>query len=508
VSDLVQYFSDCALVTRHRPWPRVELTRERWSALADRLASENWEAHAIWADGFAVHVALRDPDAAAYLVATLDGADGAFASLAQHRPGLIRMERVIAELHGLEPVGLQDRRPWLDHGRWGVRKPLAAAPELRALHEPASRATDYPFLPVAGEGVHQIPVGPVHAGIIEPGHFRFHANGEAVVRLEARLGYVHKGTERLMIGKTVADAARLAGRLSGDTTVAHALAFARAVEAACDRRCPPRADVLRAIMLELERIANHLGDFGAICNDAAFAFLLAEASRLREDVLRCAAELFGHRLMMDCVVPGGVAVDLATAGGERLGALLRDIGARFASLVGVYEARPSLLDRTMTTGVVSRDLVTRFAAGGHVGRGSGRAFDARVQAAWPPYDAIELRVPVLDSCDVHARLMVRVHEVGESLRLIALLLERMPDGPLMTDLPLQEGEGLAIVEGFRGDILTWVRLAADGRVARCFPRDPSWLQWPLLEAAIEGNIVADFPLCNKSFNCSYSGHDR
>lgn len=496
------------MVTRHRPWPRVELTRERWAALAAQLAGEPWEAHAIWADGSDLHVALRDPNSGTYLVATHRSADGTFASLAAYRPGLIRMERTIRELHGLVPVGLSDERPWLDHGRWAVRKPLAQVPEMRALHEPAARATDYQFLPVEGEGIHQIPVGPVHAGIIEPGHFRFHANGEAVVRLEARLGYVHKGTERLMTGKTVAEAARLAGRLSGDTTVAHALAFARAVEAACDRRCPPRADTLRAVMLELERIANHLGDFGAICNDAAFTFLLAEASRLREDVLRCAAELFGHRLMMDCVVPGGVAIDLLTVGAERLRALTQHVGARFDSLVAVYDARPSLLDRTMTTGVVSRDLVTRFAAGGHVGRGSGRAFDARVQAAWPPYDAIELRVPVLESGDVHARLMVRVYELRESLRLIPLLLDRLPEGPVMTDLPLQDGEGLAIVEAFRGDILTWVRLEPDGRVARCFPRDPSWLQWPLLEAAIEGNIVADFPLCNKSFNCSYSGHDR
>jgi Ni,Fe-hydrogenase III large subunit len=351
-------------------------------------------------------------------------------------------------------------------------------------------------------------VGPVHAGIIEPGHFRFHANGETVVRLEERLGWVHKGIEGLMRGRTPDEAARLACRISGDSAVAHALAFARAVEAACDRAAPARAHWLRALMAELERVANHLGDFGAICNDAAFAFLQAEATTLREQVLRLAGRLFGHRLMMDCVVPGGVARDLPPDGAREIAALAGMLEPAFERLVRVYDDKPSLLDRTMATGVVAPHLVHRFACGGFVARASGRSVDARSSPGYPPYDQLEFEVPVQHEGDVHARVWVRIREIRESLKLLREIVAHMPAGEIRSVLPVApNGEGLALVEGFRGDIFGWVRLDEGGRIARYHPRDPSWLQWPLLEAAIEGNIVADFPLCNKSFNCSYAGAD-
>ena len=222
--------------------------------------------------------------------------EGGYPAVSIHRPGAIRLERAIRDLFGLEAEGAADRRPWLDHGRW----PSSRA-EAREPYDIPRRARQ------RGRGLHQIPVGPVHAGIIEPGHFRFHANGETVVRLEARLGYTHKGIEALMVGRSPAEAARLAGRLSGDSTVAHALAFARAVEAALAVEAPARAHWLRALMAELERLANHFGDIGAICNDATFPLLLAQFSLLREEVLRAAEACFGHRLMMDRVLPGGVA---------------------------------------------------------------------------------------------------------------------------------------------------------------------------------------------------------
>ncbi|MBL8836709.1 MAG: nickel-dependent hydrogenase large subunit [Alphaproteobacteria bacterium] len=507
MTELMHFLADSPVVTRHRPWPRVELSAVTWANLVDQLAIERWELAALWGEPGMVHAALRDPDLGVYFVVSTACPDGRFASLARVRPGAARLERAARDLFGVVPEGLEDARPWLDHGRWPMRRPLAAAPVPRAMDEPAAQAADYPFLPVEGEGVHQIPVGPVHAGIIEPGHFRFHANGEIVVRLEERLGYVHRGVERLMQGKPVPEAARLASRVSGDSAVAHAFAFARAVEAALDHECPARATHLRALMAELERIANHLGDFGAICNDASFAFLQAEASSLREDVLRVAGSVFGHRLMMDKVVPGGVAVDIAAIGIEAIRALVGAVGPRFERLVHVYDSKPSLLDRTIATGAVGSHLVHRFAVGGIVGRAAGRAVDARVAPGYAPYDALDFAVPGLPQGDVHARIMVRVEEVRESLKLIRQILDTLPSGPIFAPPPEREGEGMGVVEGFRGDILTWVRLGPDGRVQRCFPRDPSWLQWPLLEAAIEGNIVADFPLCNKSFNCSYAGQD-
>jgi Ni,Fe-hydrogenase III large subunit len=483
-----------------RPWPRYRLDPAQWRALIDRLARVDWTLLGLWAEAAEVHVALMDESAREIAVASLGCPDRAFPSLSAVRPSAQRLERAAQDLFGLVAEGIRDPRPWLDHGQWR-RWPSADAP---AAKRPASV---YSFLPVEGEGLHQIPVGPVHAGIIEPGHFRFHANGETVVRLEARLGYVHKGTEALMAGKWPAEAARLAARRSGDATVAHSLAFARAVEAALEIEVSPRAIWLRALMAELERIANHIGDVGAICNDASFIFMQAQCTVLREEVLRSAAECFGHRLMMDRVVPGGVSHDLDAAGISRLRDLVAMVAQRWPELFRIYDNKPSLLDRTVTTGTVRPELVHRFGAGGYVGRASGRGIDARRLPGYAPYDELEFEVPALTDGDVHSRVLVRFHEVTASLGMISQMLDRLPAGTVAVPVTARGGEGMALVESFRGDVLAWVRLDDSGRIARAHARDPSWFQWPLLEAAIEGNIVADFPLCNKSFNCSYSGHD-
>jgi Ni,Fe-hydrogenase III large subunit len=368
----------------------------------------------------------------------------------------------------------------------------------------------YQFLQAEGPSLHQIPVGPVHAGIIEPGHFRFTASGETVVRLEERLGYTHKGIEKLLAGKSIDEAARLAARVSGDSTVAYSLVFARALEAALESPPPPRALWLRAVMAELERIANHLGDVGAICNDAAFSMMHAECGILREETLRACASAFGHRLMMDCVVPGGVAADLKPAGAAAILALTQRLRGQFPELVELYENTASLQDRTVGTGVVSGALAAQFAAPGYVGRASGRAFDARICLPYPPYDAAPLKIAARSEGDVDARVWVRIQEIQHSIGWLERALASLPAGPAhlpVRAVPAMSVEGAALVEGFRGDILGYVRIGAGRRIERCHLRDPSWLLWPLLEAAIEGNIVADFPLCNKSFNCSYSGHD-
>ncbi|HSK41930.1 MAG TPA: nickel-dependent hydrogenase large subunit [Arenibaculum sp.] len=499
----------------HRPVPRHMLGREGWNALIERLRhDQGWSLVGEWAEvraGVArVHLCLRDETGTGVgqgvgqglAVASLSCPDGRFPSLSLVRPAAIRFERAIQDLFGLTAEALVDPRPWLDHDTWPVRAPLSLAPP-----PPLSPPPIYGFLPAEGEGLHQIPVGPVHAGIIEPGHFRFTCNGETVVRLEERLGYAHKGIEAAIQGRHLADAARLAARVSGDSTAAHGLAFARAVEAATGCRVPPRAVWLRALMAEIERVANHFGDIGAICNDAAFAFMLAECGALRELVLRATDRAFGHRLMMDAIVPGGVSIDPVASAMDALAALLPELTRRFADLVRTYDGKSSLQDRTVATGRVDGGLVRRFAAGGHVGRASGRGHDARRSPGYEPYGELAFDIPVFDEGDVNARVWVRIREVEQSLGLIGQILARLPGGPVHAGVPQVAGEGIAFVEAFRGEIMTWVSLDADGTVLRCHPRDASWLQWPLLEAAIDGNIVADFPLCNKSFNCSYSGHD-
>jgi Ni,Fe-hydrogenase III large subunit len=491
-------------VRDQRPWPRYVVGSDFWADMSEALGDGGGDLLALWADTAQVHLALRAEGLARPAVVSIDVKDGRFPSVGRHHAPAIRLERAVRDLYGYVPMNAPDRRPWLDHGAWGVRAPLGEAhPSPR--RDPA----DYEFLPVIGEGVHEIPVGPVHAGIIEPGHFRFTANGETVVRLEERLGYVHKGIDGLLTGAELPRAQRIVARVSGDSTVAASFAFARAVEAALAVEVPARAQVLRGVMAELERIANHLGDIGAICNDAAFAIVHAHCGILRERVLAGCDAAFGHRLMMDRIVPGGLAFDIASDGARTILDTLAALASRFAEIVRIYDDTPSLQDRTCLTGVVAPELVARFAAGGHVGRASGRNFDARRDLPYPPYDQATFDVPVFSAGDVNARVWVRIREVETSIRLVTEWLSALPSGQVQSPLTTADAprEGIAMVEAFRGDLLVWLRIAADGRVARGHVRDASVFQWPLLEAAIKGNIVADFPLCNKSFNCSYSGHD-
>jgi Ni,Fe-hydrogenase III large subunit len=463
-------------------WAHSVATRETWQAATARLQSGEASLLGLWGEPGCAHMAILDGSQQPALL-RLPCADRRFPSVGRTHPPAIRLERAMRDLAGLEPEDAPDARPWLRHG------------------------VPYAFLPAQGESLHQIPVGPVHAGIIEPGHFRFTANGETVVRLEQRLGYVHKGIDALMAGAPLERAATLAGRVSGDSTVAYSIAFAQALEDALGAEVPPRALWLRALAGELERLANHFGDIGAICNDASFSIMHAACGWLREQVLRAASACFGHRLMMDCVVPGGLRADLAAGAERELTALVALAGKRFPELVELYEDTASLKDRTVGTGVLTPALAQQFAAGGYVGRASGRSFDARRAPGYAPYERLRFEVPVVHAGDVNARVWIRIREVEQSLSLIEQLLAGLPSGATRAALPARGGEGTALVEGFRGDILAWIRLGGDGRVERCHLRDPSWFQWPLLEAAIEGNIVADFPLCNKSFNCSYSGHD-
>ncbi|HEU0204044.1 MAG TPA: NADH-quinone oxidoreductase subunit C [Burkholderiaceae bacterium] len=454
--------------------------------------------------------------------------DGAYPDLAPLFPAARRMQRATFDMLGIpaqDAAQRGDTRPWLRHGAWPADYfPLRREHSGRETFDVTQE--DYPFVRVAGDGVHEIPVGPIHAGIIEPGHFRFSIVGEKVLRLEERLGYVHKGIEKRFEQLPLADGHRLAGRVSGDSTVAYAWAWCMALESATATTIPPRAAALRALLLERERVANHLGDLGALANDAALAFGLAQFSRLRESWLRLNRELFGHRLLMDRIVPGGVAVDLHDAGAARLLEQRTAIEAEVAALKAIYDEHAGLQDRFMATGIVTPQLAAQLGLCGLAGRASGQAHDLRVEFPCPPYDRLEetsqvgglpwtvrgVKMATQDKGDVAARVEVRFQEVFESLRLIRLLLAALPSGAIENPLPplAREGFGIGWVEGWRGEILVVLEVAggADGPVIRrCHCHDPSWQNWPVLEHAVIGNIVPDFPLINKSFNLSYSGQD-
>jgi len=433
-----------------------------------------------------------------------DGTRG-YPDLSGLHPTAARMQRATADLLGIRPLDAVDARPWLDHGAWTERHPL----RIDAAPEAALEARDYPFVRVEGDGVHEIPVGPVHAGVIEPGHFRFSVVGEKVLRLEERLGYVHKGMEQRFARTPPLEGHRLAARISGDSTVAHAWAYCMALESATGCAPPQRALHLRAVLLERERVANHLGDLGALGNDGAFAFGLAQFSRLREDWLRVSMAAYGHRLTMDAVVPGGVAHDLDAASRDRIVRQCDQLQPEVRTLRAIYDEHAGLQDRFVGTGRVTPELAAQLGLCGLAARASGRPGDLRCDQPWAPYDGLAVRQAAHSAGDVAARVAVRFDEIDESLRLIRALCAALPSEALRRDVPLPQHatSGVGRVEGWRGEVFVALELDAQGRTVRCHAHDPSWHAWPVLEHAVIGNIVPDFPLINKSFNLSYSGHD-
>ena len=458
--------------------------------------------------GFAVFACYRF--GAEYLIVKIEvpANDPAFPSLAKRFVAAYRFERQIHSLMGITPIGHPDLRPWIKfedwpEDAWPLRKSFDASKQL-----PRTKG-EYKWARAEGEGIYEIPVGPVHAGIIEPGHFRFQAVGEMIVNLEERLGYVHKGIEKKFESLSWNDGVKRASRVSGDTTVAHSLAYSIAMESMTECSVPDRASWLRALFLERERIANHLGDIGAICNDAAFAFMLYQMMRLKEMILRTNHDLFGHRFIMDKVIPGGVSVDINSKGRKAILAEMEYLSKEFEKLVIIYDENPSLEDRVWDTGILSPEKARELSTVGPVARASGLNLDCRIQNPFPPYDRIDVKVPVLVSGDVHARAWVRVEEIRESVRIIREVLKTLPEGDLSSACkpPDPDTAGFSAVEGWRGEIIYWLQAGPLGEINRCMVRDPSSVNWLGLEQCIPGNIVPDFPLCNKSFNQSYSGHD-
>jgi Ni,Fe-hydrogenase III large subunit/Ni,Fe-hydrogenase III component G len=438
-------------------------------------------------------------------VAALPPVDPALTSLATfHHPASL-FEREIADMFGIRAAGHPDPRPLVRHGFWPEDYfPLRRDAAPRAF---ADDGRPFPFAEVGGEGVYEIPVGPVHAGIIEPGHFRFSVVGETIVDMKARLYFTHKGTEKLFEGKAPAEGVALAERVSGDTTVGHTLAYCQALESLAGARVPDRARYLRVVLLELERLYNHVADFGMIANDTGFPVAHAHCFRIRERLLRLNKRCTGNRLLRGGIVPGGVGADLP--GDRSLDGELSEALADFEETVDLSLRSTLVMDRLEGTGRLTRRTAADHGALGYVARASGIDVDARRDHPFAAYGELSFRVPVLDEGDVRARALVRVAEARESVGLIRQALDRLPAGPLAAPLPpLPAFEpAFGVVEGWRGAIVHWVMADAAGRLHRVKIMDPSFLNWRPLSYALLKNIVPDFPLCNKSFNQSYSGND-
>ena len=434
--------------------------------------------------------------------------DPTFPSLAMLWYLASRFEREIHDLFGLVPTEHPDLRRLPLHQFW----PTDYHPLLKDAIMQRDFVDDgkpYPFRRVQGEGVYEITVGPVHAGIIEPGHFRFSVEGETIINLQSRMYFVHKGIEKLFESATLIQGLELAERISGDSSVAHALAFCQAVEEVGGVTIPPRAAFLRVVLLELERLYNHIADFGAISNDTGFAVANAHALRLREDLLRLNSRLFGHRLLHGALLPGGMALDIDSGRIADARHEIARISADFARLVAIVTSNGLVLDRLHNTGCLSHQIAHDMQVVGVPARASGIDQDARRDHSFAAYPQLTPRVIVRTEGDVWARLMVRVEEAYEAARILDSALGALPDGDLTEPIEiLTEGEGgLGLVEGWRGPIWHWFVAGKNNTIRRVKVKDPSFANWPALSYAILENIVPDFPLVNKSFNLSYAGND-
>jgi Ni,Fe-hydrogenase III large subunit/Ni,Fe-hydrogenase III component G len=457
---------------------------------------------------FEIHALFAADRANWFVHATEDLApdDPTIISMATFSYPASRFEREINDLFGIAAVGHPDRRALVRHAFW----PETYYP-LRKDATPPERfeddGTPFPFLPVGGEGVYEIPVGPVHAGIIEPGHFRFSVVGETVIDLKIRLYFTHKGTEKLFEGRAPAAGVELAERISGDTTIGHALAYCQALEALAGTAVPIRAKYLRIILLEMERLYNHIADFGAIANDTGFAVAHAHCFRIRERLLRLNKRMTGNRLLRGGIVPGGIACTLPPD--LDLAAELDAILADFTEIVDISLGNTMLMDRLEGAGQLTKQTAVDHGVLGYVARASGIDVDVRRDHPFAAYDALQFSVPVFETGDVYARTMVRVAEIRESVRLIKQAIPHSLIGPLVAPLgPLPAfAPAFGMVEGWRGAIIHWVMANRDGNLYRVKIKDPAFVNWPALSFAVLNNIVPDFPLCNKSFNQSYSGND-
>ncbi|MFJ5030225.1 NADH-quinone oxidoreductase subunit C [Streptomyces sp. NPDC088560] len=448
--------------------------------------------------------AAGPPDTRTELHVRLDPDRPALPTLAHLSFPAGRFEREMRDLFGIVPQDHPLPHRLVRHFHW-PRGWYPMHPDAGPPPPFGEQEGLYPFLEVEGDGVYEIPVGPVHAGLIEPGHFRFSVVGETILRLKARLWFVHKGIEKLFQGRTIAAGLPLAERVSGDTAVGHALAYCLAVEEATGTVVPAEAQRARAMLLELERIHNHVADLGMLCNDVGHGILNAHAQRVREQLLRLNRRTTGHRLLRGGVVPGGAV--LQSVPDPRA---LRTIGEDIREITDLALGHSTVRDRFTGTAVLKTRAAREIGCLGYVARASGLAHDARAAHPFTDYGA-RLDVPVHTDGDVLARFLVRAEEIDTSLALVRHLADGLTAARTVVGLSPapgdQAGDGVGLVEGWRGTIATRVELAADGTLTRVKPVDPSFFNWPALPVALADTIVPDFPLTNKSFNLSYAGND-
>ncbi|MHB1405447.1 MAG: hydrogenase large subunit [Desulfitobacteriaceae bacterium] len=432
-----------------------------------------------------------------------------FPSLTPTVPSAHWYEREIRDLFGLEPKGHPEIRRLAVHKDW----PKGLFPlrkDFRLQTEVPRSDGKFTFSRVEGEGVMQIPVGPIHAGIIEPGHFRFSVVGENVLNLEARFFYTHRGMEKIAEGKTPRQGVLVAERMCGACSFAHSSAYCLAIEKLSGTVISKRAEFIRTIGLELERLYNHIGDVGNICAGLGFAFGTMYGARLKEELQHLNETVFGSRFLRGINAPGGVRRDISDQNRELILGTLAWVEREFRELTEILLTTESYLDRVQGTGILRYKIACDLHAVGPAARAAGIARDTRRDLPHLAYGSLNFEVPVYTEGDVLARVKIRIDETFQSIGIVRQALDLMPPGKLL--LPLEEmtpyGHAVGITESARGENVHFVMVGGDGKIFRHMVRSASYCNWPVVPSTIPGNIVPDFPLINKSFELCYSCLDR
>lgn len=416
-------------------------------------------------------------------------------------------ERLIGDMFGIIADGHPDWRRLVHHENipenvYPLRKDFSWDTKLDHVQIP------YPMHAVEGEGIYEIPVGPIHAGIIEPGHFRFNVRGERIITLEGKLFFKHKGVEKLLEGKTPLEAMPIIEQVSGDAAVSHSLAFVQAIELIGEATVPQRAVYIRTILNELERLMQHCFDVGNMAGmGTGLTFMAMQAFRIKERTQRLNEKLFGHRFLRGIIIPGGVTCDISNENKEYLLKELQEIKKDINEVIAIGYSSDGMMERFETTGVLSHDAAIAYGAAGLPARASGVDRDVRRDYPYAAYHAMNVHVASKSNGDVRARYDVRVEELAETFRIIEQAVKTMPQGEIASALTHKAGSALGLAESWRGEIIDWVCIDSEGKIERCVIRDPSFCNWALFGELGPGNIVPDFPLCNKSLNLSYSGND-
>jgi Ni,Fe-hydrogenase III large subunit/Ni,Fe-hydrogenase III component G len=448
------------------------------------------------------------------IVLSLKDDDLTFPSVTPDIPSAHWYEREIRDMFGLTPKGHPDSRRLLFHDSFPkdshpLRKDWKITEaDLKEWGEGTLRKDPYHFMKVEGEGVYEIPVGPVHAGIIEPGHFRFSAVGETIFFLEPRLFYTHKGTEKHFEGMGFSEGVRLAERVSGTSSFSHGAAYCMAVERMAGMDIPEKAKAARTLLMELERLYNHVGDIGNMCAGTGLAVGYARGASIKERLMRLNESLSGSRYLRGINAVGGVEKDIFEHADDIL-MTLDTVTKDYKALMKLLLGSVSHIDRLESTGKLSREIAMKLGVTGVAARASGVNDDIRKAHPHLLYDRLEFEAHTMARGDVFARMMVRAEEAECSISMIHALLERNYPGPLTAetrDVPAY-ASALGYTETPRGSLFYWVMSDRDGKPLRVKLRSPSYCNWPAVPFAVHGNIVPDFPLCNKSFNLSYSGCD-